>query len=183
MLKNCHFARGCFPVCVLKLLTSKFLNIVDIKGYQILIPICAKKETKNPNVNYVLLICVRWQHRWATQAATQLKDRRHPASPHQVSFSVTFFIPHFGWVIRLPQSSFSSHSSYLNSAFPGSQYYANYPSGSGQYDYGLQYGDTDRFGEIHFCCWVIFDWPLFGRPAKLDSENLFWENIFHRRLL
>jgi len=26
----------------------------------------------------------------------------------------------------------------------GSQYYANYPSGSGQYDYGLQYGDTDR---------------------------------------
>ena len=112
MLKNCHFARGAFPVCVLKLLTSKFLKIVDIKWCQILIPICAKK-TKIPNVNYVLLICVRWQHRWATQAATQLKDRRHPASPHQVSFSVTFFIPHFGWVIRFLQSSFSSHSSYL----------------------------------------------------------------------
>ena len=34
MLKNCHFARGGFPVCVLKLLTSKFLYIVDIKWYQ-----------------------------------------------------------------------------------------------------------------------------------------------------
>merc|ERR1711899_32796 len=46
---------------------------------------------------------------------------------------------------HFPQQEVTAPLGYPSS-YPveGSQYYANYPTGSGQYDYGLQYGDTDR---------------------------------------
>ena len=44
----------------------------------------------------------------------------------------------------------------------GSQYYSNYPTtgaGSGQYDYGLQYGETDRSAPL-FWNWVKLNWHI-----------------------
>jgi len=64
-----------------------------------------------------------------------------PATSHTAHFPQQEVTAPLGYPSSYPVEGADTSSGLTAS---GSQYYANYPTGSGQYDYGLQYGDTDR---------------------------------------
>ena len=102
----------------------------------------------------------------ATQAVTQLKALI-PASLHQV-LSILKSSPNWSG------QSLKAAKFVAKRPVAGSQYYSNYPTtgaGSGQYDYGLQYGETDRFAPL-FWNWVKLNLSGIDTFAKEDFYKL-----------